>query len=120
MQKFIWFFIGVLIMLLFFAYSCTGSNPTEPTTPSSPTPTHTVFPPPAHEEEHDHGSHDHSHEHAPAVGHDSHRVIKGDTLWDIAEDHLGDPQRWHQIYKLNKDQIENPHWIFPGQVFVLN
>lgn len=119
------YLIGVLTLLLFwilflFIWVLPNYDDPESETPPSPTPTQTVFPPPAHEEEHDHGSHDHSHNHAPGVGHDTHRVIKGDTLWDIAEDHLGDPQRWHQIYKLNKDQIENPHWIFPGQVFVLN
>lgn len=119
------YLIGVLIVLLFWLVFLFGwvipnnRNPEPPTTPSSPTPTQTVFPPPAKEEPHDHGSHDHSHNHAPGVS-DTHRVIKGDTLWDIAEDHLGDPQKWRQIYKLNKDQIENPHWIFPGQVFVLN
>jgi DNA-binding SARP family transcriptional activator len=28
-------------------------------------------------------------------------VHRGDTLWDIAADRLGDPHRWQQIYRLN-------------------
>jgi DNA-binding SARP family transcriptional activator len=28
-------------------------------------------------------------------------VRRGDTLWDIAADRLGDPHRWKQIYRLN-------------------
>lgn len=31
-------------------------------------------------------------------------VRAGDTLWDIAGTHLGDPTRWREIYQLNKNQ----------------
>ncbi|MFI6079111.1 hypothetical protein ACIA5C_47160 [Actinoplanes sp. NPDC051343] len=30
------------------------------------------------------------------------RVNPGDTLWDLAEKHLGDPHRWREIYLLNR------------------
>lgn len=46
-------------------------------------------------------------------------VVQGDCLWRIAERKLGSGSRWTEIYNLNKDKIKNPHWIYPGQVFVL-
>lgn len=32
----------------------------------------------------------------------THRVVAGDTLWDVAETKLGDPYRWPEIYKLTR------------------
>jgi len=46
-----------------------------------------------------------------------HRVVPGDTLWDIARKYLGNGLRWPEIFNLNSAQIRNPHWIYPGQVF---
>ena len=42
-------------------------------------------------------------------------VQKGDCLWTIAEKHLGSGYRWKEIYELNRDSIENPSLIYPGQ-----
>lgn len=42
-------------------------------------------------------------------------VQKGDTLWSISQKYLGDPNKWNQIYTLNKGIITYPHWIYPGQ-----
>lgn len=56
---------------------------------------------------------------APADRPAAHTVKKGDTLWDLAKQYLGDPFQWPQIYKLNTDIIKDPHWIYPGQVFKL-
>lgn len=55
-------------------------------------------------------------------------VVKGDTLWKIADAVLGSPLRYAEIYELNKEVIEsaakgkgkkdsaNGHWLFKGTV----
>ena len=46
-------------------------------------------------------------------------VVKGDCLWNIARDRLGDGTRWVEIYELNKGIISNPSLIYVGQQLVL-
>jgi len=49
----------------------------------------------------------------------SHTVEEGDTLWRLAETYLGDSGQWPAVWATN-EHIDNPHWIFPGEVVFLS
>lgn len=42
-------------------------------------------------------------------------IKKGDTLWGLSSRFLNDPYYWPDLWAKNPEDIQNPHFIFPGQ-----
>lgn len=53
------------------------------------------------------------------AGTQTYTVRKGDTLSAIAQHHYGKASRWHAIFDANRDQLDDPDLIQPGQVLKL-
>lgn len=47
------------------------------------------------------------------------KVRRGDSLWRIARRHLGKGKKWAKFYAANKEKIDNPDLIYPGQVLII-
>jgi len=64
---------------------------------------------------------------ASALKNRTHKVVKGDCLWLIAQTYLGNGGRYKEIYSLNKEVIDarnkgtgNPvYTIYPGQILTI-
>ena len=54
-----------------------------------------------------------------STGERTYTVAKGDTLSHIAKERYGKASKWHAIFEANRDQIDDPDKIFPGQVLKL-
>ena len=48
-----------------------------------------------------------------------HIVVRGDTLWDISTKAYNDSWNWPYLWAINRTQIKDPHWIYPGQDILL-
>ena len=46
-------------------------------------------------------------------------VQKGNTLWGISRKNYGRGILYVHVFEANRDQIQNPHLIYPGQVFTI-
>ncbi|MFT8395328.1 LysM peptidoglycan-binding domain-containing protein [Propionibacterium sp.] len=46
-------------------------------------------------------------------------VQRGDTLWALSQQHLGDATRWQELHEANADSLADPDLISPGQVLRL-
>ncbi len=51
---------------------------------------------------------------------DRYVVVPGDTLWGISQRYTDSPWRWPDLWNMNKEQIRNPHLIYPGYVILLD
>lgn len=50
------------------------------------------------------------------VGEQQYTVKSGDTLSHVAQQFYGKASAWNAIYEANRDQLDNPDRIKPGQV----
>ncbi|WEB45432.1 LysM peptidoglycan-binding domain-containing protein [Streptomyces yunnanensis] len=47
--------------------------------------------------------------------HETYTVASGDSLYEIADKKLGGGDRWTDLYKANRQEIQDPDLIYPGQ-----
>jgi hypothetical protein len=53
------------------------------------------------------------------AGNRTYKVQAGDTLSKIAKEFYGDPNKYQRIFEANRDKLENPDKIRPGQELVI-
>ncbi len=42
-------------------------------------------------------------------------IQSGDSLWKIASKHYGDGNKWNALFEANREVIQDPDKIYPGQ-----
>lgn len=52
---------------------------------------------------------------AERVGEQTYTVVKGDNLSAISKKFYGTANRWQEIFEANRDQLDDPDLIHPGQ-----
>lgn len=55
----------------------------------------------------------------PAEAGGSRVIARGDSLWALSRLAYGDGARYQAIFNANRDKIQNPNLIYPGQTFVV-
>ncbi len=65
------------------------------------------------------GSSSETPEYGMGGGGQSYTVKSGDSLSKIAKHFYGDGSKWNRIFEANRDQIDNPDLIHPGQQFTI-
>jgi nucleoid-associated protein YgaU len=53
------------------------------------------------------------------AGEKTYTVQPGDTLWKISEEHYGNGANYMKIFEANRDLLDDPNKIFPGQELVI-
>lgn len=53
---------------------------------------------------------------APGAQPQTYTVVRGDSLSKIAKHFYGKANDWHRIFDANRDQLDDPDLIRPGQV----
>jgi phage tail protein X len=61
------------------------------------------------------GPHQHAHETPVEVREEYYLIEKGDTLSHIAKRYYGAASRWPRLFEANREVIQDPDRIFPGQ-----
>jgi LysM repeat protein len=49
----------------------------------------------------------------------THTVVRGDTLWDLAQHYYQNPFEWRRIWESNREKVADPNLIYPHQVLAI-